>query len=114
MASVIGPWAPVPEDDAAWRELPRRERRQHVSLLLPLSSRRPGALARVAEELAQREIRSPACCSTDGSGAALHVGRMKARVGALHDHCCAASRGARSLAADARRLRRGVAELGWA
>ena len=70
---------------------------------------RPGALARVADELAQRDDldRAARCSTPNGNGAALHVVTHEARAGALADALDGArraARGAQALAAAARDL----------
>ena len=121
MASVIGTMGTgFLQNDAAWRELP---------LLPPGDSRspfyfslkvedRPGALARVAEELAEREISVARLLQhQNGTGAALHVVTHEARAGALDEALDAIAQ-----LSDVRHRplplpvisERGVAELGWA
>jgi homoserine dehydrogenase len=108
------------ENDAAWRSLPR---------LPPGSARspfyfrlfvedRPGALARVADVLAQHGISIARLVQhQDGSGATLHVVTHEAPAGALADALDQLA----GLAEVRRRARpipvvsdRGVPELGWA
>ena len=74
------------QNDAAWRQLPRLPDGDSSS---PFYFRlhvedRPGALARVAEELAEREISIARLLQhQNGDGAALHVVTHEAKVGAL-------------------------------
>ncbi|HVC86277.1 MAG TPA: homoserine dehydrogenase [Gaiellaceae bacterium] len=108
------------QNDAAWRELPKLPPGDSSS---PFYFRlqvedRPGALARVAEELAEREISIARLLQHQNShGAVLHVVTHEARAGALaealaalavlpdvHSHSVP-----RPVISD-----RGVAELGWA
>src|SRR4051794_38096506 len=108
------------QNDAAWRQLPMLPDGESSS---PFYFRlhvedRPGALARVAEELAEREISIARLLQhQNGDGAALHVVTHEARVGALRRaleavtelddvHGCSTPR---PVISD-----RGVAELGWA
>jgi homoserine dehydrogenase len=108
------------QNDAAWRQLPMLPDGDSSS---PFYFRlhvedRPGALARVAEELAEREISIARLLQhQNGDGAALHVVTHEARVGALRAaleavgelddvHGCSTPR---PVISD-----RGVAELGWA
>jgi homoserine dehydrogenase len=108
------------QNDAAWRQLPMLPDGDSSS---PFYFRlhvedRPGALARVAEELAEREISIARLLQhQNGDGAALHVVTHEARVGALRAaleavgklddvHGCSTPR---PVVSD-----RGVAELGWA
>jgi homoserine dehydrogenase len=108
------------QNDAAWRELPRlpqRDSRSPFYFRLSVEDR-PGALARVAEELAKYEISIARLLQhQNGSGAALHVVTHAARAGALED--ALTSLGA--LDGVHKRSRplpvvsdRGVVELGWA
>jgi len=108
------------QNDAAWRTLPKLPDGDSVS---PFYFRldvedRPGALARVADELAQREISIARLLQhQNGDGAALHVVTHEARVGALRDALEALGKldevhgqsRPRPVISD-----RGVAELGWA
>ena len=108
------------QNDAAWRELPMLPDGDSSS---PFYFRlhvedRPGALARVAEELAEREISIARLLQhQNGDGAALHVVTHEAKVGALRAALAAVGelddvRGCstpRPVVSD-----RGVAELGWA
>ena len=108
------------QNDAAWRQLPILPDGDSTS---PFYFRlhvadRPGALARVAEELAEREISIARLLQhQNGDGAALHVVTHEAKVGALREaltavgelddvHGCSTPR---PVVSD-----RGVAELGWA
>ena len=108
------------QNDAAWRTLPKLPDGDSVS---PFYFRldvedRPGALARVADELAQREISIARLLQhQNGNGAALHVVTHEARAGALRDALEALGQldevhgrsRPRPVISD-----RGVAELGWA
>src|SRR4051812_319371 len=89
MASVIGTMGTgFLQNDAAWRELPKLPSGDSISpFYFRLSVEdRPGALARVAEELAQREISIARLLQhQNGSGAALHVVTHEARIGALDE-----------------------------
>jgi homoserine dehydrogenase len=108
------------QNDAAWRQLPMLPSGDSSS---PFYFRlhvedRPGALARVAEELAEREISIARLLQhQNGDGAALHVVTHEAKVGALRAaldavgelddvHGCSTPR---PVVSD-----RGVTELGWA
>ncbi len=108
------------QNDAAWRQLPMLPNGESSS---PFYFRldvedRPGALARVAEELAEREISIARLLQHQNrDGAALHVVTHEAKVGALRAalaavaelddvHGCSTPR---PVISD-----RGVAELGWA
>jgi homoserine dehydrogenase len=121
MASVIGTMGTgFLQNDAAWRELPRLPSGDSTSpFYFRLSVEdRPGALARVAEELAQREISIARLLQhQNGSGAALHVVTHEARVGAL-DEALTALGALAEVHAASRPMPvvsdRGVAELGWA
>jgi homoserine dehydrogenase len=108
------------QNDAAWRELPtlpQGDNRSPFYFRLHVEDR-PGALARVAEELAAREISIARLLQhQNGDGAALHVVTHEARAGALAEalaalgeledvHGCSIPR---PVISD-----RGVAELGWA
>jgi homoserine dehydrogenase len=108
------------QNDAAWRELPRLppgEARSPFYFRL-LVEDRPGALARVAEGLAQHEISIARLVQhQDGTGATLHVVTHEAQAGAL----ATALDDLGSLAEVRRSSRpipvvsdRGVTELGWA
>jgi homoserine dehydrogenase len=121
MASVIGTMGTgFLQNDAVWRSLPRLPAGEHRSpFYFHLSvDDRPGVLARVAEELAERGISIARLLQhQNGDGAALHVVTHEAREGALAEALAA-------IAAmdDVRRSprpfpvvsQRGVAELGWA
>jgi homoserine dehydrogenase len=121
MASVIGTMGTgFLQNDAAWRALPKLPASDSTSpFYFRLSVEdRPGALARVAEELAQREISIARLLQhQNGSGAALHVVTHEARVGALDDALVAlgslaevhATSQPMPVVSD-----RGVTELGWA
>ena len=108
------------QNDAAWRQLPMLPDGDSTS---PFYFRlqvvdRPGALARVADELAEREISIARLLQhQNGVGAAIHVVTHEAKVGALRQalaavekledvHGCSTPR---PVISD-----RGVAELGWA
>ena len=99
------------QNDAAWRQLPRLpsgDSRSPFYFRLSVEDR-PGALARVAEELAEREISIARLVQhANGSGAALHVVTHEARAGRTERRAGRAGRaprGARPVAAAARRLR---------
>ncbi len=108
------------QNDAAWRQLPMLPDGESSS---PFYFRlhvedRPGALARVAEELAEREISIARLLQhQNGDGASLHVVTHEAKVGSLR-----AALGAVTKLADVHGCStprpvvsdRGVAELGWA
>jgi homoserine dehydrogenase len=121
MASVIGTMGTgFLQNDAAWRELPKLPAGDSTSpFYFRLSVEdRPGALARVADELAQREISIARLLQhQNGSGAALHVVTHEARVGALDD-ALAALGALPEVHAASRPMPvvsdRGVTELGWA
>ena len=121
MASVIGTMGTgFLQNDAAWRALPKLPGSDSTSpFYFRLSVEdRPGALARVAEELAQREISIARLLQhQNGSGAALHVVTHEARVGALDDALVALGALAEVHAASQPMpvvSDRGVTELGWA
>jgi homoserine dehydrogenase len=108
------------QNDAAWRELdrlPPGDARSPYYFRLSVEDR-PGALARVADELAQREISIARLLQhANGDGAALHVVTHEAATGALEEALEAIAR----LPQIKRRSTllpvvsdRGVAELGWA
>jgi homoserine dehydrogenase len=108
------------QNDAAWRQLPRlpqRDSRSPYYFRLSVEDR-PGALARVAEELANHEISIARLLQhQNGAGAALHVVTHEARAGALEDALASLGR----LDEVHKRSRplpvvsdRGVVELGWA
>jgi homoserine dehydrogenase len=121
MVSVIGTTGTgFLQNDAVWRELPRLAPGDHRSpFYFHLSvDDRPGVLARVAEELAERQISIARLLQhQNGDGAAIHVVTHEAREGALDEALTAIA------ARDEVRRRpqpypvvsdRGVAELGWA
>ena len=108
------------QNDAAWRQLerlPPGESRSPYYFRLSVEDR-PGALAKVAEELALREISIARLLQhANGEGAALHVVTHEAATGALDDALVAIG----ELPAIRRRSTplpvvsdRGVTELGWA
>jgi homoserine dehydrogenase len=89
MASVIGTMGTgFLQNDAAWRELPplpAGESRSPFYFRLSVEDR-AGALARVAEELARRDISVARLLQhANGHGAALHVITHEARAGALEE-----------------------------
>jgi homoserine dehydrogenase len=108
------------QNDAAWREVPRLEPGQSRSpfYFRLLVDDRPGALARVAEVLAEHEVSIARLVQHQaGSGATLHVVTHEAPAGAL----AGALADLRALDEVRRASRpipvvsdRGVAELGWA
>jgi homoserine dehydrogenase len=109
------------QNDAAWRELPRLpqgDSRSPFYFRLSVVDR-PGALAKVAEGLAERDISIARLLQhQNGNGAALHVVTHSARIGALEE--ALEDLGAQPDVVH-RRSRplpvvsdRGVAELGWA
>jgi homoserine dehydrogenase len=108
------------QNDAAWRELPRLpagDSRSPFYFRLSVEDR-PGALARVAEGLAEREISIARLLQhQNGTGAALHVVTHEARAGAL-DAALADLGALPEVHRQSRPLPvvsdRGVAELGWA
>jgi homoserine dehydrogenase len=108
------------QNDAAWRELPRLpqgDARSPFYFRLSVEDR-PGALARVADELAQREISIARLLQhQNGTGAVLHVVTHEARVGALAEALTALG-ALPDVHARSQPLpvisERGVAELGWA
>jgi homoserine dehydrogenase len=121
MVSVIGTMGTgFLQNDAVWRELPRLPQGDHRSpFYFHLSvDDRPGVLARVTQELAEREISIARLVQhPNGDGAALHVVTHEAREGALNEALVALE------AMDEVRRRplafpvisdRGVTELGWA
>jgi homoserine dehydrogenase len=121
MVSVIGTMGTgFLQNDAVWRELPRLPQGDHRSpFYFHLSvDDRPGVLARVTQELAEREISIARLVQhPNGDGAALHVVTHEAREGALDEALVALE------AMDEVRRRplafpvisdRGVTELGWA
>ena len=107
------------ENDAAWRDLPtlpEGDSRSPFYFRLHVEDR-PGALARVAEGLAEREISVARLLQhANGNGAALHVVTHEARAGGLEDALSAIGQ-----LADVHSSSvplpvisdRGVAELGW-
>jgi hypothetical protein len=121
MASVIGTMGTgFLQNDAVWRELPRLptgDNRSPWYFHLSVDDR-PGVLAHVAEELAEREISIARLLQhQNGDGAALHVVTHESREGALNDALAAIT----SLDEVRRKplpfpvvSDRGVAELGWA
>jgi homoserine dehydrogenase len=121
MASVIGTMGTgFLQNDPVWRELPRLPpglSRSPWYFHLSVDDR-PGVLAHVAEELAEREISIARLLQhANGDGAALHVVAHEAPEGALNDALAAIT----ALGEVRRRplpfpvvSDRGVAELGWA
>jgi homoserine dehydrogenase len=121
MASVIGTMGTgFLQNDAVWRTLPRLARGEHRSPFYfhVTVEDRPGVLARVADELAQREISVARLLQhANGDGAAIHVVTHEAREGSLRDALDAIT-----AMPEVRRAPlpfpvvsdRGVAELGWA
>jgi homoserine dehydrogenase len=108
------------QNDAAWRELdrlPPGEARSPYYFRLSVEDR-PGALARVADELAQREISIARLLQhANGEGAALHVVTHEAATGALEEALAAIERLPqikRSSTPLPVVSDRGVTELGWA
>jgi homoserine dehydrogenase len=108
------------QNDAAWRSLPKLpagDNRSPFYFRLSVEDR-PGALAHVAEELADREISIARLLQhQNGDGAALHVVTHQARAGALEDALAALG----ELSDVHKRSQplpvvsdRGVSELGWA
>jgi homoserine dehydrogenase len=121
MVSVIGTMGTgFLQNDAAWRELPMLPPGEHRS---PFYFRlavedRPGVLARVAEELAERQISVARLLQhPNGTGAALHVITHEARAGAL-EQALDAIADLPDVQLRPRPLpvisERGVVELGWA
>jgi homoserine dehydrogenase len=121
MVSVIGTMGTgFLQNDAVWRELPRLPQGDHRSpFYFHLSvDDRPGVLARVTQELAERDISIARLVQhPNGDGAALHIVTHEAREGALNEALAALE------AMDAVQRRplafpvisdRGVTELGWA
>jgi homoserine dehydrogenase len=108
------------QNDAAWRQLerlPPGDARSPYYFRLSVEDR-PGALARVADELAQREISIARLLQhANGDGAALHVVTHEAATGALEDALAAIEqlpqikRSSTPLPVVSDR---GVTELGWA
>jgi homoserine dehydrogenase len=121
MASVIGTMGTgFLQNDAVWRELPRLppgESRSPWYFHLSVDDR-PGVLAHVAEQLAEREISIARLLQhPNGGGATLHVVTHEAREGSLSEALAAID----ALGEVRRRplpfpvvSDRGVAELGWA
>jgi homoserine dehydrogenase len=108
------------ENDAAWRELPplpAGESRSPFYFRLHVEDR-PGALARVAEGLAEHEISIARLLQQpNGNGASLHVVTHEAQAGALDDALVAIGRldeVHRSSVPLPVVSDRGVTELGWA
>jgi homoserine dehydrogenase len=121
MVSVIGTMGTgFLQNDAAWRQLPKLPAGDSTSpFYFRLSVEdRPGALARVADELAQRDVSIARLLQRpNGNGASLHVVTHRGRAGALADALEAVGQ----LPEVHRRSRplpvisdRGIAELGWA
>jgi homoserine dehydrogenase len=108
------------QNDAAWRSLPKLpagDNRSPFYFRLSVEDR-PGALAHVAHELAQREISIARLLQQqNGAGASLHVVTHQARAGAL-DEALAALGSLRDVHQRSGPLpvvsERGVSELGWA
>ncbi len=108
------------QNDAAWRELPKLpagDSRSPFYFRLSVEDR-PGALARVAEGLAERDISIARLVQhQNGTGAALHVVTHEARTGALDDALAALG-----ALPEVHKISqplpvvsdRGVTELGWA
>jgi homoserine dehydrogenase len=121
MASVLGTMGTgFLQNDAAWRELPRLadgESRSPYYFRLSVEDR-PGALARVAEELAEREISIARLLQHQtGNGASIHVVTHEARSGSLDDALVAIDslEDVRSRSHPLPVISdRGVVELGWA
>ncbi len=121
MVSVIGTMGTgFLQNDAAWRELPKLppgDSRSPFYFRLSVEDR-PGALARVADELARRDVSIARLLQRpNGNGASLHVVTHEGRAGALEEALEALG----ELPEVHRRSRplpvisdRGVAELGWA
>ena len=111
MVSVIGTMGTgFLQNDAAWRELPRLpsgESRSPFYFRLSVDDR-PGVLARVADELAERDVSVARLLQhPNGNGAALHVVTHEARDGRAGRRARGdrrAARGAQALAAAARDL----------
>jgi homoserine dehydrogenase len=87
LVSVIGTMGTgFLQNDAAWRELPllpAGESRSPFYFRLSVEDR-PGALARVADELAERDISVARLLQhANGNGAALHVITHETRAGSL-------------------------------
>ena len=87
MVSVIGTMGTgFLQNDAAWRELPKLPAGDSTSpfYFRLLVQDRPGALARVADELAQRDVSIARLLQRpNGNGASLHVVTHEGRAGAL-------------------------------
>jgi homoserine dehydrogenase len=87
MVSVLGTMGTgFLQNDAAWRELPRLPDGEHRSpFYFRLSvADRPGALAAVAEQLAERDISIARLVQhPNGTGASIHVVTHEAQAGAL-------------------------------
>jgi homoserine dehydrogenase len=121
LASVIGTMGSTfLQNDACWRELPRLPAGDSISpFYFRLSVEdRPGVLAGVAEELAEREISIARLLQhQNGHGAALHVITHEARSGSL-DAALDAIAGLTDVRTRPVPLPvisdRGVVELGWA
>jgi homoserine dehydrogenase len=121
LASVIGTMgAGFLQNDACWRELPRLadgETRSPFYFRLSVEDR-PGALARVADELGEREISIARLLQRqNGNGAALHVVTHEARAGSLGDALDAIAElpDVRTRSVPLPVISdRGVEELGWA
>jgi homoserine dehydrogenase len=121
MVSVIGTMGTgFLQNDAAWRQLPKLpagDSRSPFYFRLSVADR-PGSLARVADELAQRDISIARLLQLpNGNGASLHVVTHEGRAGSLDEALEALG----SLPEVNRRSRplpvisdRGIAELGWA
>jgi homoserine dehydrogenase len=121
MASVIGTMGTgFLQNDACWRDLPRLpdgESRSPYFFRLHVDDQ-AGVLARVAEELAKRDISVARLVQQpNGGGAVLHVVTHQARAGALAEALGAIE----TLSAVSKRpvplpviSDRGVTELGWA
>ena len=121
MVSVIGTMGTgFLQNDAAWRDLPRLppgDSRSPFYFRLSVQDR-PGALARVADELGRRDVSVARLLQRpNGNGATLHIVTHEARVGALAEALDALG----SLSEVHGRSRplpvisdRGVTELGWA
>ena len=121
MASVIGTMGTgFLQNDPCWRELPRLpsgDQRSPFYFRLHVDDR-PGVLARVAEELAERDISVARLLQhQNGDGVALHIVTHESRAGSLADALAAIAKfpetkgpaAAWPVISD-----RGVAELGWA
>jgi homoserine dehydrogenase len=120
MVSVIGTMGTgFLQNDAAWRELPllpAGESRSPFYFRLSVEDR-PGALARVADELAERDISVARLLQhANGNGAALHVITHEAPSGALDEALDALALLSEVHGRPAPRpviSQRGVLELGW-